>query len=140
MQSPGDESTHRTIPDRFAAREEQKHFWRTCCASPSIAGYRNMSESIASAFAIRSRLIRRQRTAEGIERIRRAVTKHGNYAQQARAERIKFRELLRACRADSAHCEIASFGKSIGPPWTADQKNACDSGRYTLEHLDKALE
>jgi hypothetical protein len=35
------------------------------------------------------------KTAEGIERIRRAVTKHGNYSNRAKAERAEYRELLR---------------------------------------------
>jgi hypothetical protein len=38
------------------------------------------------------------KTAEGIERIRRAVTKHGKYSKRAKAERAEYRELLRACR------------------------------------------
>jgi hypothetical protein len=38
------------------------------------------------------------KTAEGIERIRRAVTKHGNYTKRAMTERAEYRELLRACR------------------------------------------
>lgn len=38
------------------------------------------------------------RTAEGRERIRQAVTKHGNYSKQAKAQRYKVRELVRACR------------------------------------------
>jgi hypothetical protein len=38
------------------------------------------------------------KTAEGIERIRRAVTKHGNYSKRAKGERAEYRELLRACR------------------------------------------
>lgn len=38
------------------------------------------------------------RTAEGIERIRRAVMKHGHYSQQAKAERAAYRKLLRDCR------------------------------------------
>jgi hypothetical protein len=38
------------------------------------------------------------KTAEGIERIRRAVTKHGNYSKRTKAERAEYRELLRACR------------------------------------------
>jgi len=38
------------------------------------------------------------KTAEGIERIRRAVTKHGNYSGRAKAERAEYRELVRACR------------------------------------------
>lgn len=38
------------------------------------------------------------RTAEGIERIRRAVTKHGNFTKRAKAERAEYRALLRACR------------------------------------------
>ena len=35
------------------------------------------------------------KTAEGIERIRRAVTKHGNYTKRAMTERAEYRELLR---------------------------------------------
>jgi hypothetical protein len=38
------------------------------------------------------------KTAEGIERIRRAQLKHGRYTKQAKAERAEFRNLLRACR------------------------------------------
>jgi hypothetical protein len=38
------------------------------------------------------------KTAEGIERIRRAVTKHGRYTARAKAERAGYHELLRACR------------------------------------------
>ena len=40
------------------------------------------------------------RTAAGIERIRRAVTKHGQYTKVRRAEHDEFRELLRACRTE----------------------------------------
>jgi len=39
------------------------------------------------------------KTAEGIERIRRAVTKHGRYSKQANAERRFIRELISASRA-----------------------------------------
>jgi len=38
------------------------------------------------------------KTAEGIERIRQAVTKHGRYSQRAKTERAVYRNLLRACR------------------------------------------
>src|SRR5215470_19875434 len=38
------------------------------------------------------------KTLEGIERIRRAVTKHGRYSKQAKAEQVRYRELLQACR------------------------------------------
>ena len=38
------------------------------------------------------------KTAEGIERIRLAVTKHGRYSKQAKAERAEYRKLVRACR------------------------------------------
>ena len=38
------------------------------------------------------------KTAEGIARIRRAVTKHGNYSKRTKAERAEYRELLRSCR------------------------------------------
>lgn len=38
------------------------------------------------------------KTKAGIERIRRAVTKHGKYSQAAEAERRYFRSILRECR------------------------------------------
>jgi hypothetical protein len=38
------------------------------------------------------------KTAEGLERIRQAVTKHGRYSGQARAERKHYRTLLRDAR------------------------------------------
>ena len=38
------------------------------------------------------------RTAEGIQRIRRAVTRHGRYSKRARSERDHYRNLLRQCR------------------------------------------
>jgi hypothetical protein len=38
------------------------------------------------------------KTAEGIERIRRALTKHGRYAATAEAERRYLRKLLEECR------------------------------------------
>jgi hypothetical protein len=38
------------------------------------------------------------KTPEGIERIRRAVTKHGNYSKEAMAARAECRALIRACR------------------------------------------
>src|SRR5216683_4808653 len=39
------------------------------------------------------------KTAEGIERIRRAVTKHGRYSSAAKAERRYIRQLLKDCRS-----------------------------------------
>ena len=39
------------------------------------------------------------KTTEGIERIRRAVTKHGRHTQAAKAERRYCRGLLKNCRA-----------------------------------------
>jgi hypothetical protein len=39
------------------------------------------------------------KTAEGIERIRRAVTKHGRYSAAAKTEARYFRRLLKECRA-----------------------------------------
>jgi hypothetical protein len=38
------------------------------------------------------------KTAEGIERIRQAITKHGRYSKQAKAERAEYRKLLLECR------------------------------------------
>jgi hypothetical protein len=40
------------------------------------------------------------KTAAGIEAIQRAVTKHGRYTKEAKAEHQAFRKLLRACRSD----------------------------------------
>jgi hypothetical protein len=40
------------------------------------------------------------KTAAGIERIRRAVTKHGGYSREAKAERRSFQLLIKACRAE----------------------------------------
>src|ERR1700683_834533 len=39
------------------------------------------------------------RTAEGTERIRRAVTKHGRYSKSAKEERRNWRTLMRQARA-----------------------------------------
>jgi hypothetical protein len=39
------------------------------------------------------------KTPEGIERIRRAVTKHGRYTKAAKLERTEIRDLLREARA-----------------------------------------
>ena len=38
------------------------------------------------------------KTAEGIQRIRRAVTKHGGYTAAAKTELKLFRELIKECR------------------------------------------
>ena len=38
------------------------------------------------------------KTAEGIKRIQRAVTRHGRYSQEAKAEQQQFRALLTKCR------------------------------------------
>jgi hypothetical protein len=38
------------------------------------------------------------KTLAGIERIRRAVTKHGRYSNEARAERDSYRKLLQHCQ------------------------------------------
>jgi len=50
------------------------------------------------------------KTAEGIERIRRAVTKHGRYSQAAKDERRQLKRLLADCRATLA--EINEGGGS----------------------------
>ena len=39
------------------------------------------------------------RTPEGMERIRKAATKHGRYTQQAKAEQLHFRHFLSELRA-----------------------------------------
>jgi hypothetical protein len=39
------------------------------------------------------------KTKEGIERIRRALTKHGRYSRQAKVEQRQYQELLRSFRA-----------------------------------------
>ncbi|MEO8099450.1 MAG: HGGxSTG domain-containing protein [Acidobacteriota bacterium] len=38
------------------------------------------------------------KTAAGIERIRQAVTKHGRYSKQAKAQRAEYRKLVKGCR------------------------------------------
>lgn len=38
------------------------------------------------------------KTAEGIDRIRRALTKHGKYSEAAKNERRRYRELIRHAR------------------------------------------
>ena len=43
------------------------------------------------------------KTGDGIERIRRAVTKHGRYSGAAKAERQRIRALLRDARALLGH-------------------------------------
>ncbi|HXM22205.1 MAG TPA: HGGxSTG domain-containing protein [Terriglobales bacterium] len=43
------------------------------------------------------------RTAEGIERIRQTLTKHGRYSQAARQERDYYRTLLQHCRETVAN-------------------------------------
>jgi hypothetical protein len=49
------------------------------------------------------------KTAEGIERIRRAVTKHGRYSRAARDEKRYFRTLLGECRAALAGIDEVRF-------------------------------
>jgi hypothetical protein len=48
------------------------------------------------------------KTPEGIDRIRQAVTKHGQYSQAAKAERLYVRMLLRQCRATIRSVEDAN--------------------------------
>jgi len=45
------------------------------------------------------------KTREGIERIRRAVTKHGKYSEASKAERRHIRLLIKECRAALARIE-----------------------------------
>ena len=61
----------------------------TACQCPAMANGRCRLHGGLSTGA---------KTAEGIERIRRAVTKHGRYSNQAKAERAEYRALLRDCR------------------------------------------
>jgi hypothetical protein len=61
----------------------------TCCQCPAMRNGRCRLHGGLSTGA---------KTAEGIERIRRAVTKHGRYSQGARAEHQYFRDLLKKCR------------------------------------------
>jgi hypothetical protein len=37
-------------------------------------------------------------------------------------------------RSDPMKGEIASFGSSLGPPWTSDQKNGCLAALLVLKH------
>jgi hypothetical protein len=55
------------------------------------------------------------KTAEGIERIRRAVTKHGRYSGAAKAERRLLRDLMEEWRAKLAEVESElSCNGSVG--------------------------
>jgi hypothetical protein len=45
------------------------------------------------------------KTAEGIERIRLAVTKHGRYSQAAKSERRSLRLLMKVCQAELARID-----------------------------------
>lgn len=47
------------------------------------------------------------KTAAGIARIQRAVTKHGRYSAAAKAEMRRFRELMKDCRAVLARASEA---------------------------------
>ena len=49
------------------------------------------------------------KTAEGLERLRRAVTRHGRYSRAAHDDRNSLRELLRECRE-----YLATLGPSRG--------------------------
>jgi hypothetical protein len=51
------------------------------------------------------------KTAEGIERIRRAVTKHGKYSKRAKAEWAEYQALLRACREMLAGLSCDEFNQ-----------------------------
>lgn len=78
-------------PDDFskAARCGAKNRRGTACQSPAMPNGRCRLHGGLSTGA---------KTAEGIERIRRAVTKHGGYSKQAREERDYYRKLLQQCR------------------------------------------
>jgi hypothetical protein len=52
------------------------------------------------------------KTAQGIERIRRAVTKHGRYSKQAREELEHYRNLLQQCRETLASFEGSALDTS----------------------------
>ena len=73
-----------------AARCEAKTRRGTACQCPAMTNGR---------CRLHGGMSTGPRTAEGIERIRRAVTKHGRYSKEARAEHAHFRELVRNCRA-----------------------------------------
>lgn len=53
------------------------------------------------------------RTAEGIERIRRANTKHGRYAECAIAERKQISDLFRQCRSTIAARADSAFDERL---------------------------
>ena len=48
------------------------------------------------------------KTAQGIERIRQAVTRHGRYSQRARMEREAYRRLINDCREALAAVRLRS--------------------------------
>ena len=72
-----------------AARCGAKNRHGTPCQCPAMANGRCRLHGGLSTGA---------KTAEGIERIRRAVTKHGRYSKRARVERECYRKLLQHCR------------------------------------------
>jgi hypothetical protein len=54
------------------------------------------------------------KTLAGIARIRRAVTKHGRYSKEARAERDCYRKLLQHCRETlSSLDEISASNRAL---------------------------
>ena len=72
-----------------AARCGAKTRRGTSCQCPAMANGRCRLHGGLSTGA---------KTEEGVERIRRAVTKHGRYSAAAIAERRRFREMFKKCR------------------------------------------
>jgi hypothetical protein len=65
---------------------------------------KSMDESLINSISRRlhGALSTGPKTPEGIERIRRAVTKHGRYTAVAKAEQREYCELLKRCRVTLA--------------------------------------
>jgi len=67
------------------------------------------------------------KTLEGIERIRRAVTKHGRYSAASQIERQQYRALLRDGHElihQIRNAQVAGNGISSGPGRRADQRQS----------------
>lgn len=73
----------------------------TACQCPAIQGRRRCR--------LHGGLSTGPRTQEGIEHIRRANTKHGAYAAEARAERMQNKQLLRQGRLEQLEKQVAQF-------------------------------
>lgn len=85
----------------MAARCGAKTTCGTSCQCPAMANGR---------CRLHGGLSTGPRTPEGIERIRRANTKHGRYTMSAKAERSSAQKLIEQCRAALRELRHAYWG------------------------------